>query len=959
MKFLTKEKIITNYLPTTHNNQQALTCAQVTLAKTPPVVQAFAQPSLQLDLGQARLFLKLLGKEPEQTWIRCLKPWLAAPGTGADREQLALVPDANAYFITGNGDPANGITVKDSDIKSCPALFVEWDDKPVAWQLVAWQEFGLPEPTVSVSTGGKSIHHYWVLDEPMAPDLWRKLITRLIDHCGADKNNKNPSRLMRLPGSIYYDKETGVATDVAQVIWGSDCRYSAAEIEVCLPPVLAKAASSTRQIAAVVSRQSSDGWPPRTFAEIEAAARFIPARIVGAGTYEESRNAICGCSAALEEAGYENPYGGARPLLGELWPDIDKAGQVLDSTTTRNAASFWKIAADHGYDLSRNKQATEKRSNLVHAQPEGFAPTPPPVKAKTLTFEERWELLELHAGELAAGTWPAMKVLASLASKAGLLDIHRMGQRQFEQLIEQVQRQMRAKSEPIQPGGKFTITSTPFAVEGLFRHALNLLVGQSGAGKSRLIAACMAAWLRGDKTWLKRELNGIEAANRHALIIGPDQNLEDWHLTLAPVGLSWLADPNDPTTVQTHDRLTLYGLETGIQLDADGLNIIRRWVDAHPGGMVLIDSLSACLPAGVDEDKSGAAAPIHKLQEALGDAWGVLTHHTRKSAGKEGNLGVGAGRGSGAIDAAVSRVIGLGLTYKMENGVMVAQESDPRRELLSTKRGGKTEHLIISSDASGFWDVHGDAEALKAQERIERTISNLTEPQSDVLSAVEAADGWITTRGIVEALVPGDEYEPKGSKAAATRTVLKRLEVLGLIETKRVATERHYRIKEKQSYQAVNKGELVLTQEFEVTSSLSSPTGITSELLVHQLVHQEPDLVHLVHPLVSLENQAPPSENLVIATGELGELPEENGELPGELVKTTAPQQVNKVNYLDSPACSPTSSPAGITRNQLEQRTQTTINLTGLSDAEMVGSGADVDASGDDPHWLPRAKGAA
>ena len=37
---------------------------------------------------------------------------------------------------------------------------------------------------------------------------------------------------------------------------------------------------------------------------------------------------------------------------------------------------------------------------------------------------------------------------------------------------------------------------------------------------------------------------------------------------------------------------------------------------------------------------------------------------------------------------------------------------------------------------------------------------------------------------------------------------------------------------------------------------------------------------------------------------------------------------------------------------------QTTINLTGLSDAEMVGSGADVDASGDDPHWPVRSPAA-
>ncbi len=866
----------------------------MTIATTAAQAQPSAQSSLQLDLEQASCFLTLLGKDPKLSWIRCLKPWLAAPSTGSDRQQLKLEPGANAYLITGNGDPANGRTVKDSDIKSCPALFIEWDNKPVEWQISAWKEFGLPEPSIQVSTGGKSIHCYWVLDEPMAPEPWRALIKRLITHTGADTNNCNPSRLMRLPGSIYYEKKTGKETGIAEIIHSSDRRYCASEIEACIPPVLAKAAPSTRQLAALPNRQSSDGWPPRTVAEIEAAAQYIPRRVGDEGTYDSDRNALCGCSAAFAEAGIADADGAALELIGHLWPSIAAAQQVLDTTTTRNAASFWRIAGDNGYPLNRNKQATEKRSSLVHAQPEGFAP---PVKAKTLTFEERWELLELHAGELAAGTWPAMKAIASLASKAGALDIHRMGQRQFEQLIEQAQRKIRAKSEPIPAGGKFTVSSRPFAVDGLFRHALNLLVGQSGAGKSRLMAACMAAWLRGDRTWLKRDLNGIEAANRHALIIGPDQSLEDWHLTLAPVGLSWLADQDDQT-VQIHDRLTLYGLETGVQLDADGLNIIRRWVDAHPGGMVLIDSLSACLPAGIDEDKSGAAAPIHKLQEALGDAWGVLTHHTRKSAGKEGNLGVGAGRGSGAIDAAVSRVIGLGLTYKMENGAMVAQESDPRRELLSTKRGGKTEHLIISSDANGVWDVHGDAEALKAQERIERTISSLTEPQSDALSAVESADSWITTRGIVEA--QGDTYEAKGGKAASLRNVLKRLEVLGLIESKRVGNECSYRIKERQSYQQVSQCELVPTQELKVTSSLSSPTGITGESLAHSLAHQSSLTSSLAHPLVSLENPQTPCA----ATGEQVSQSLIESEPVSELVKPLALQQVSKVNYLDSPTSS-------------------------------------------------------
>jgi hypothetical protein len=819
------------------------------------------------DEEQAKYFLALLGKNPEQSWIRCLKQWKTPPGTGADTQRLELKPDANAYFITGNGDPANGRNLEDSDIKSCPALFVEWDNKPVEWQLTAWQEFGLPEPTVSVSTGGKSIHHYWVLNEAMAPEPWRKLITRLIDHCGADPANKNPSRIMRLPGSIYYDKKTGEAIGQCTIVGGCKRLYDATDIEACLPLLLPPKAAS------ITIRQSSDGWPPRTVEEIETAARFIPPRIVDAGTYQESRNAICGCSAAFSEAGEADADGAALELLGGLWPDAGTARQVLDSTTTRNAASYWRIASDNGFPLSRKQ--------FEPIEPKGFAPTKP-TNAKQLTFEERWELVELHAAELGISDWPAMKALSSLASKAANLDIYRLNQRQLEQLLEQAQRQIRAKSLPISPGGKFTVTSTPFAVEGLFRHALNLLVGQSGAGKSRLIAACMAAWLRGDKTWLTRNLNGIEAENRHALIIGPDQNLEDWHLTLAPVGLSWLANPKDPTTVQIHDRLTLYGLETGIQLDADGLNTIRRWVDAHPGGMVLIDSLSACLPAGVDEDKSGAAAPIHKLQEALGDAWGVLTHHTRKSAGKEGNLGVGAGRGSGAIDAAVSRVIGLALIYKMENGAMVAQESDPRRELLSTKRGGKTEHLIISSDASGFWDVNGDAEALKAQERKERTINSLTEMQSDVLNAIKSTSNWVTIKDIIEAL--GEVYESKNSFAANIRKIVKRLETLGLIKSLRVGISCSYQIAETKPLQGESHREPALTHEFEVTSSLSSPVALQGESLAHLLAHQgiptgSPGSPHPLH-------------------GEPCELVKLISEPHSEPPTMTATQQVSQVSHI-------------------------------------------------------------
>lgn len=456
---------------------------------------------------------------------------------------------------------------------------------------------------------------------------------------------------------------------------------------------------------------------------------------------------------------------------GEAWGVRD--GEMFSPTRAKAGEYSARVKAAHA-------------AHPLEIEPESGKP-------RNLTFEQRWSALECHAAEIARKTWPLMKATASLADRATELDVSRLTVRQLEQLLEDALRKQRPTAAPVAPGGVFTIQRTPWAVDGVFRHGLNLLVGQAGSGKSRLVAAAVAAWLRGDQTWLQREMPcSLPVEQRHALIVGSDQPLEDWAITLEPVGL---VERVDAVTVRTHPRLTLHPLEAGTLLDGDGLATIRRWCDEHPGGVVVVDSLAACLPPGIDEDKSAAAKPVHALQEALGTCWGVLTHHSRKGAGKEGNLGVGAGRGSSAIDGAVSRVVGLGLIHKMENGMLVPQESDPRRELLSTKRGGATLHLVIRSDATGFWSVDGTAEDLKRAERRERTLANLTDAQSSVVAVLEDATSWLTGRQVAEGLLPPEEqYDARGTLAANTRKVLKRLEVLGLIETQRVGLERIYRL---------------------------------------------------------------------------------------------------------------------------------------------------------------------
>lgn len=414
-------------------------------------------------------------------------------------------------------------------------------------------------------------------------------------------------------------------------------------------------------------------------------------------------------------------------------------------------------------------------------------------QAQAPTFAELWAALEAHADEVILESWPLMKAVASLSNYANELGLHRLTARNFEQLLEAAHRRARPAAIPLIPGAAFTVRATPWAVDGLIRHGVNLLVGQPGSGKSRLSAAAIAAWLRGDQTWLGREMPcDLPAEQRHALIIGTDQPLEDWALTLEPVGL---AERLGPTEARLHPRLTLHTLETGTLLDADGLATIRRWCDDHPHGVVMVDSLAACLPPGIDEDKSAAARPVHALAEAIGSCWAILTHHTRKGAGKDQNLGIGAGRGSGALDAAVSRVIGLGLIHKMENGILTPQESDPRRELLSTKRGGATLHLIVRSDSTGFWSNEGSADDLKRQERRERTIAGLTDAQASVLDVLEEAGGWLTGRQVVEGLLePGEEYDNRGALAASTRKILSRLETLGLLETQKVGRDRMFRL---------------------------------------------------------------------------------------------------------------------------------------------------------------------
>ena len=316
---------------------------------------SIAAPSLS-TADEATQFLELLGKDPATTRLRAFphkestnKAKIAARKGEWDLEQAATWnrEGRGVFVVTGNGGD------KKEDITSCPALFVEWDDQPIEWQLTAWIELGLPEPTMQVPTGGRSVHNWWVMTEPISPAEFEALQIRLYTHCKSDEL-KDPSRVMRLPGFAYIgpdDKPAGLV----ELVNVTGNRYSAAEIEACLPALPAPAPA--KAVAAVPSRK----FTPRSIDEINAAAEYIPRRVGNEGTYESDRNALCGCSAALAEAGHSDPDGAALDLLEDKWPP-GAARQALKSATTRNAASFWAIAREHGYALKRTSKTSKKSS---------------------------------------------------------------------------------------------------------------------------------------------------------------------------------------------------------------------------------------------------------------------------------------------------------------------------------------------------------------------------------------------------------------------------------------------------------------------------------------------------------------------------------------------------------------------------------------------------------------------
>jgi hypothetical protein len=724
------------------------------------------------DPKDAERFIRLLGKQPSDIWLRFIHPSRIC--AGADHRGLSGATDLewiekrqrdgfNVYALIGNAESAsgNGGGVTDADITDCPALFNEWDDgAPIEVQAQRWQALGLPEPSITLVTGGKSVHCYWVLDVPMAPDEWRQLQRRLIDHCNGDRSCCNPARVMRLPGSIYVSKATCQPSGQCRIIASSDARYEAAAIAACLP-----APAPRKHPAAAPSGQHR----ARGLDEINAAAALIPRRVGGEGTYEQDRNALCGCSAALADAGVDDPDGAALAMLGHLWPSEREAAQVLDSTTTRNAASFWSIAKEHGYQLQRQPPAPQPaaKADAGRAAAKAVSKVRRLSHAKAMACFDR--CIEVQA----------QRERNSLRRRARLLKAAKdLGLSGYINRQEIAQRVLEAKARA--NGERFTpLTADDRAAmpEPILRWVLpgvvpavdlTILGGRAKVGKTRWAMAAVAAALNGVSMLGMPE----PSSPVPVVLVTDDQSDADSFQMLNALG------------VYLHPALIW---SRSFRLTETDLDSLLATVKANPGALVVLDSLrSIGRPLEKGENDPEIGAILYDLKAAVTDAGGtlLLIHHCNKT---DGLVGTEALSGHNAIAGAANTILTLHY-LPGENGK--PNKTAPERQLFREARSGEGFDLVITRDGARFravmttekWQEH--IKVSKAQESLNTT-------QQSVLDVL--CDQWMTRKDVCQSIGVDWGDRGRGSEAQKVTRALDQLKQLQLAEDQRVGMTLQYR----------------------------------------------------------------------------------------------------------------------------------------------------------------------
>lgn len=305
----------------------------------------------------------------------------------------------------------------------------------------------------------------------------------------------------------------------------------------------------------------------------------------------------------------------------------------------------------------------------------------------------------------------------------------------------------------------------------LIGESINILGAMPKVGKTSLILQAIAAWHYGAKTFLGKSFVGPCPP---VVIIGSDQGELDWSNMLEAVHLP---NESDPDGVRTPVR-EIWTMEDRMDMDEECLEIYKDVAADYPGALFLIDSVAATVSSmGIEEASPEMADPLRQFQAIVGKHGCTSLWVAHASKGRSGEDPVKALRGSTALPAVASQILGL--------AKMTESEHDERLILSTQGRGGRGQKLLLSRDDRGAFTCDGDATEVMLQQRLQDAEDQLTDEQATLLNIVRdrAARGMGTS--LRDAVLSLSEDPESGAATDRARRRLQAIEKRGLLSSQK------------------------------------------------------------------------------------------------------------------------------------------------------------------------------
>lgn len=181
----------------------------------------------------------------------------------AEAYRLNSQPMCNVYIGAALRHPGTAPFARgqDDDAWALTSLYVDLDDEGTA--TAAKEIYGLDKPTMVIVTG-RAPHTraqmWWRLEEPLTdPAGWSALLRGMATKLHSDTTVTNPSRVMRLAGTIAWPVKPGRTvelTGIAQLKEPGRLQYSPEHLAKAFPPVASISATAAGAVQATYTTNS-------------------------------------------------------------------------------------------------------------------------------------------------------------------------------------------------------------------------------------------------------------------------------------------------------------------------------------------------------------------------------------------------------------------------------------------------------------------------------------------------------------------------------------------------------------------------------------------------------------------------------------------------------------------------------------------------------------------------------